>query len=111
MARSNITELTDEQVLSRYTDRFFRRVSAKTPDIPASYDGKYVSAVLVATDAQLSEAQMDGLETAIESITGVAKAFVLIGPARIPLDRVPTGDELRIVVEAGFDIYTPVAPV
>jgi hypothetical protein len=110
MARENIVELTDEQVLSAFTDRFFRRVQAKTPDIPATYAGKYVSAVLVATDAQLSEAQMDALETSIEAISGVHKAFCLIGPARIPLDRVPTGDELRVVVEAGFDIYTPDTP-
>ena len=107
MARQNISEISNEDALVRYTDRFFRRASARTPDIPASYDGKYVSAVLVATDVSLTEGQMDGLETQIEAITGVYKAFVLIGPARIPLDRVPTGSELQIAVEAGFHVYTP----
>jgi len=59
---------------------------------------------LVATNAALTETQMDALETAIEAITGVHKAYTLIGPARIPLDRVPAGHELAIWARAGFDI-------
>ena len=114
MARVNIIEVTEDQAIVRYTDRFFRRVQASTPDIPASYDGKYVSAVLVATSLELTDAQMDNLETQIEAITGVDKAFALIGPARIPIDRVPvdTAEKtyaLKINIEAGFNIIeTPI---
>ena len=107
MARPNIIEVQESEAIIRYTDRFFRRVRATTPDIPAAYDGKYVTAVLVVTDVAPTEAQLDGLETNIEGITGVDKAFALIGPARIPLDRVPASSELRVVAEMAFDMYTP----
>ncbi len=104
MARSNITELTEDQVLARSTDRFFRRVSATTPIIPGTYSGKYVILAAIAIDVAASEAQMDGFEASIEAITGVHKAHVLVGPARIPLDRVPADHDLRIAVEGGFRI-------
>lgn len=102
--RANIVEKTEEQVIEQYTDKFFRRVHASTPAIPASYAGKYAMMVVVATDVAPSEAQMDGFETDIEAITGVHKAFILVGPARIPTDRVPANHELFIGIEAGFDI-------
>lgn len=104
MSRPTITEVTTDDVLVRYTDRFFRAVSAETPAIPASYDGKHVVIAVIATDAAPTEAQLDGLETQIEAINGVHKAFVLIGPARIPLDRVPANTELFIHAQASFDI-------
>ena len=107
MARSNITELTDEQVITASTDRFFRRVGAISGDIPATYAGKYVVAAIITIDTALSEAEMDTLETNIDAITGVHKSFVMIGPARVPIDRVPTGDELQAVIEVGWNIYTP----
>jgi hypothetical protein len=104
MSRSNITEVTADEAIVRYTDRFFKRVSAETPAIPAAFDGKYALVVIVATDIAPSEAQMDTLENNIEAINGVYKAFALIGPARIPVDRQPADTELFIRVEAGFDI-------
>ena len=104
MARKNITELTEAEVIDQYTSKVFRPVMAETPPIPSTYDGKYVCAVLVATDSQLTETQMDQLETQIESISGVHKAFVLIGPARIPIDRQPADTDLTIKAEAGFQI-------
>ncbi len=114
MARTNISELTCDEIVVRYSDRAFRVVSAETPDIPENYAGKFASAIIVATNVELSEAQMDELQTRIEEIAGVHKAFVLIGPARIPIDRVPadTANDtyaLKIKVEAGFGITkTPV---
>jgi len=109
MARPNIIEKTEAEIIAQNESRFFRPVFATTPAIPASYDGKYACLVAVATNAALDETQMDQLETAIEGITGVHKAFVLIGPARIPLDRVPADHELRIGVEGSFRIDpTPV---
>lgn len=102
--RANIVEKTEDEVLVQYTDRFFRAVHAETPEILPALTGKYALMVLVAADVEASEAEMDAFETGIEGLAGVTKAFVLIGPARIPLDRVPTGHDLFISVEAGFDI-------
>lgn len=111
MARGNITELTDEQVVSRSKDRFFRKVYKETPSIPlAAYNGKYVCAVLVAVDSALSEAEMDTLEAGIDAVANVHKSFCLIGPARIPVDRVGAGNDLHIGVEAGFDIRPEPTP-
>ena len=104
MTRPNVTELTDDQIIVANTSKAFRPVMAETPAIPGTYDGKYVMAVLVATDVAPNEAQMDGFETSIEAIAGVHKAFVLIGPARIPVDRQPADTDLTIRVEAGFEI-------
>jgi len=104
MTRTNITEKTEAQVLVQSTGKFFRPVFASTPIIPASYNGKYVCIMAVATDVEVSEAQMDALETAIENISGVHKAFCLIGPARIPTDRVPVDHDLKIGVEGKFMI-------
>jgi hypothetical protein len=107
MPRNNTTELTESQIIETYTNKVFGPVSAQSPTISASYAGKFVCVTLVATDAELSEAQMDALETSIEAITGVYKAFTLIGPARIPIDRKPVDTDLSIRVEAGFEI-TPI---
>lgn len=100
--RANIIELTDAEVRAAQPHRFFKKRYAQTPAIPDTYAGKYVSAVLVATNVALTEAQMNTLETEVEAITGVHKAFVLIGPARIPIDRRPVGYDLYIGAEAGF---------
>ena len=109
MPRQNITEQTEAEDIVRDTSRFFRSVSATTPVIPGSFNGKYALMLVVATDSEATEAQMDALETAIEAITGVHKAFVMIGPARIPLDRVPVDHDLRFLVEGIFSFEpTPV---
>ena len=109
MDRSNITEKTEAEVLAASTAKFFRPVYTQTPVIPASYDGKYICLVAIAVDVDATEVQMDGMETDIEAITGVHKAFVMIGPARIPIDRVPADHDLRIGVEGSFRIdETPV---
>jgi len=47
---------------------------------------------------------MDSLEMAIEALNGVHQAFVLVGPARVPIDRQPADTDLTIRVEAGFEI-------
>lgn len=104
MDRPNIVEKTEDEVLAQYTDAFFRRVRQQTPEISASYDGKYVVLCAVAIDINATELQMDNMEASIEAITGVHKAFVMIGPARIPIDRVPTGHALLIDIDAGFSI-------
>jgi hypothetical protein len=104
MARTNIVERTEDEIIVQYTDRFFRRVFASTPAIPAAYDGKYAVMCALAVDIEASEAQMDAMETQIEAIANVHKAFVMVGPARIPLDRVPADHDLTIGVEASFNI-------
>jgi DNA-binding Lrp family transcriptional regulator len=104
MARSNIVEKTDEQVVAESTGKVFRPVFAQTPAIPASYDGKYVMMAAIAIDVEANEAQMDAFEASVEAITGVEKCFIMIGPARIPIDRVPADHDLRIGIEGSFRI-------
>ena len=109
MARKNITEQTEDQVLAQSTQKFFRPVFAQTPAIGAGYTGKFVCMIAVATDVEVNESQMDALETAIEAISGVHGAHCLIGPARIPLDRVPADHDLKIGIEGKFTVDpTPV---
>ena len=108
-----ITEVSDEDAIARYTDRFFRRVYKETDAIPASYAGKYASAIIIATDAQLDDTTAAQLETAIEGIAGVHKA-IHMAQGRIPTDRVPvdtaqTTYTLHLGAEFGFNIKaTPV---
>ena len=102
--RQNIIEMTEADVIASDERKFFRPVFVRTPAIPAAYDGKYAVLCALAVDTELSEAQMDQLETAIEGITGVHKTFVLVGPARLPLDRVPDGHDLKIGCEGSFRI-------
>jgi len=109
MARKNMTEQTEDEVLAQSTQKFFRPVFAQTPAIGAGYTGKYVCMVAVATDVALSEAQMNTLETSITAINGVFGSHCLIGPARIPLDRVPADHDLKIGIEGKFIVDpTPV---
>lgn len=107
MPRLNVGELTEDEVLTRSTQTFFKRRYNRTPAIPASFDGKYVILTAVVADIQASEAQMDTLETAIEGLPNVHKAFCLIGPARIPLDRLPAGAELVGSMDFGWEMYIP----
>lgn len=107
MARANVIELTDEEVLALSTDRFFKAARDETGAIPVAYDGKYYCVAAIVTNVALTEAQMDDLEAQIDAIAGVAKSFVRIGPVRIPLDRVPAGDDLVVQIESNVDIRTP----
>jgi len=104
MPRRNIQEAAEADIVKNNTRLVFKPVHAETPAIPQSYDGKYALMMAIATDIEPSEAQMDQLEAAIEDITGVHKSFILIGPARLPLDRVPSGTDLSIWIDAGFAI-------
>ncbi|MCP4304721.1 MAG: hypothetical protein GY788_07560 [bacterium] len=109
MDRPVVVEKTEAEVIAQSTSRVFRRVQAKTGVIPAAYDGKYVVAALIAINTDATQAQMDGFEVDVEGITGVYNCDILSGPHRIPVDRVPADHDLRILLEAGFDIRpTPV---
>jgi hypothetical protein len=107
MTRPVIIERTTDEVVQRSTDRVFGAVFKETPVIPASYAGKYALLCVMAVDIQATEEQMDTFQTQLEAIPNVHKAFVLSGPHRLPLDRVPEGDELRVGAEASFRIRTP----
>lgn len=108
MARPTIIERTNNEVLVERAELYFKKVY-KEVQSPVTYSGKHAILAVIVTNISPSEAQMNALETAIEGLTGIHKAHVMIGPARIPLDRVPAGNDLFIGVEAGFDIRaTPV---
>jgi hypothetical protein len=115
MPITEIVEVSNEEAIAQYTDRFFRRVYKETDAIPASYAGKYASAVTIATNAQLDDTTAAQLETAIENIPGVHIA-IHMAQGRIPVDRVPadtaeTTYTLHLGAEFGFNIRaTPVAP-
>ena len=109
MTRPVIIERTTDEIVALSTDRAFRAVFSETPAIPASYAGKYALLCVMAIDIEATEAQMDAFQTQVEAIANVHKAFVLSGPHRIPLDRVPADHDLTIGTEAGFRIKpTPV---
>lgn len=104
MPRTNIIEKTEAEALAESSGKFFRPAHAETPAIPAAFDGKYVQLVAVVTDVELDDAAMDALETAIQELAGVQRAFVLIGSARIPVDRTPADHDLVAGVDMAFDI-------
>jgi hypothetical protein len=113
--RENIGEKTAAEMMAINPSKAFKPARATTPAIPETYSGKYVNIMAVATDSAMTEEQMDLLEIAVEEITGIHKAFCLIGPARIPTDRVLDGYELRIKCRAKFTITNgsegPFAPI
>jgi hypothetical protein len=100
--RENIGEKTAAEMMAINPSKAFESARATTPAIPETYGGKYVNIMAVATNSAMTEEQMDLLEIAVEEITGIHKAFCLIGPARIPTDRVPDGFELKIRCRAKF---------
>jgi hypothetical protein len=104
-----IIELTEDDLISVYDTKFFRPVYACTPSIPAEYDGKYALSVVMAVNGDYDQAQIDAIATQIETqYASIHKVFILAGPHRIPLDRVPVGDELRGCISQQWDIETPV---
>jgi len=107
MARVNIDELTDEELRATYPRLVFKPVYAETPAIPSIMDGQYAQMLVVASNIQLSEAQMDQLEQAISDLPGISIAYTIVGSARIPLDRVPSNHNLKIWLNAGFTIEKP----
>lgn len=107
MALPIIIERTDEEVIAYSTDRVFRNARNLSGAISAAYDGKYACFCAIVTDVALTDVQIASLQTQIEAISGVSDAFVRIGSSRLPLDRVPDGQELKISVEGGFTI-TPI---
>jgi hypothetical protein len=107
MALPIIRERTDEEVVARSTDRVFGNVRNVSEAISVTYDGKYACFGAVVTDVALTDVQLESLATQIEAISGVHKAFIRIGSCRLPIDRVPEGQELKISVEAGYTI-TPI---
>ena len=104
MTRSNIVEKTEADVIVQSPTKFFKPVFVSTPALPPEYDGKYVCLLGVATEGPMSEEQMDILEATLEALPEVYKAMCSIGPARIPLDRIPAGYDLKIGVEGKFII-------
>jgi len=108
MAAPKILELSNDEIVTRYSDRVFRRASNKFA-VPAAVSGQYVSAVGVVTNVELNDTQIAQLEAAIEAITGVSTAKTLIGPSRLSLDRMPedTAEEtysFQFSIEMGFDV-------
>ncbi len=108
MTRPKIIEISDDEARVRYTERFFQRV-ANEQNIGPNYDGKYVCFVAIATNIELDETQLGGLQDEIDAINGVFKSFALIGSSRIPYDRLPadTADltfKLSFGVQGGFEM-------
>ena len=115
MPITEIIERSNADVIAQYTDRYLPKVYVETAAVPASYDGKYAQAIVIATNAKLDDTTSAQLEAAIEAITGVHKAFHL-AQGRIPVDLVPedTAEKtytLHLGAEFGFNIRaTAVTP-
>ena len=114
----SITEISDDDIVVRYSDRVFRPVS-RNINVPDNLSGQYVVAVAVVTSVQLNDAQEDQLETAIEGIAGVSLAKILVGSSRLSHDRLPadipdpdsapggqvgTDYQLRVRLEMGYNV-------
>jgi hypothetical protein len=114
MTAPAITEISNDEIIVRYSSRVFRPVS-RTVTVPDTLSGDYVSAVAVVTSVQLDDAQEAALEAAIQNIAGVGLAKILVGSSRLSHDRLPadTAEEtydLQVRLEMGLDaIATPVA--
>ena len=112
---TGLTEYTDEQAFVNSTTKFIRPESRQF-NVPDTMFGDYVSVVGVVTAVELNETQQAALETAIEAITGVSFAKVVIGPTRLSGDRMPTDTvdtdyQLRAKVGLGLDaVAVPIEP-
>ena len=121
-AEPSIVEITDEEVVVKYTDRVFRPVR-RPIQVPDNLDGQYVVAVAVVVDAPLDDTQETALENAIEAIvTGpnpaITLAKVLVGTSPLSLSRMPadvpdpdgagplsgTDYQFWIELELGYDV-------
>jgi len=107
MPTPGITEISNDEIVVRYSDRVFRPVS-RSITVPDTFSGKYVSAVAVVTNVALNDAQEAQLIAAIEAITGVDLAHVLVGSSRLSHDRLPadtaeTTYDLEVRVEMGLN--------
>jgi len=107
MPTPGITEISDDEIVVRYSDRVFRPVS-RSITVPDTLNGKYVNAVAVVTPVALNDAQEAQLKTAIEAITGVDLAHILVGSSRLSHDRLPADTpeatySLEVRVEMGLN--------
>ena len=107
MATPAIVEKTEDELVVQYSDRVWRPVQ-RTITVPDTLSGKYVTAVAVVTDVQLNDAQEATLEAAVEAITGVQLAKVLVGASRLSHDRLPADTaentyDLRVGIRMGID--------
>ncbi len=93
--RPRIVEKTAEQIVSDNVEKVFHKVFNRTDVIPASMAGNHVIMFIVATGTDPNGNEIDAFETAIEGIPGLRKAYGII-KARLPVDRLPSGKELRI---------------
>lgn len=110
MPAPKINELTESDIVLRYPQHVWKR-AANQFVIPDALSGKYVCAVGVVTNVELTDAQEVALQDAIEQIAGVQIAKVVIGSSRLSLDRLPadtpeTDYQFRVGFEMGF---TPAA--
>lgn len=115
MPTPGITEISNDEIVVRYSDRVFRPVS-RTITVPDSFSGQYVTAVAVVTSVALNDAQEAQLKSAIEAIAGVNSAHILVGASRLSHDRLPadtaeTTYDLQVRIEMGLNaVATTVEP-
>ena len=110
---AGLTELTDAEAFVASTSKFIRPARREFT-VPDALSGQYVTAVGVVTAVELSEAQQTALQDAIELITGVTQAKVLIGPTRLSLDRMPTDTvdtDYQFKVQIGLQVDAQAVPI
>jgi len=107
MPTPGITEISNDEIIVRYSDRVFRPISRKIT-VPESFSGQYVNAVAVVTSVALTDQQEADLTAAITAIAGVNSAHILVGSSRLSHDRLPTDTaettyDLEVRVEMGLN--------
>lgn len=99
MPVNEAVEVSDDDIRVQYSDRAFRRAQKEYGPVPATMDGKYVSAYFVVTNVKLDDTTENQLKTAINAIAGVA-GVKHIAQARVPINRVPAD-----TAETTFGLY------
>ena len=104
MTLPTITEVSNDDIIICDAERVFRTATAESPPIPGAADGQHVVLLAVTSPVAATDAQIAALEAAVESLPGVTHALALIGPSRLPVDRLPPDTTLRLHVTAGYRV-------
>ena len=93
----DLIELTDEQAIVQSPGKFFRPVVSEIGPLP---DDQHILTIGVAVSSALDEAERTTLEAAIEAISGVQKAVVLISGKTPTTGRVPVTHEMHLQTQS-----------
>jgi len=98
-ARQTLSELTIEEVREIRPDIVLREKASVVQNVPNDQE---VTILAIGTNTALKSSQKDALETAVEAITGVKKAKVLISGKSPSAANTPVGKQISMIVTGRF---------